>query len=352
MRRVTEKLRSTGRAGLLLMIAVLALAIGRFVEHAYVAAVAVTAALVIGLAWPWLAMRLVSASVRCSVRQCRVGETIELNVIGRNRGWLPIPDIAVDARAAGGLRSDVPPMAVGYGETAWPLTVTADRRGVIELARLRIKTGFPFALWHATRGVRSAERLIVWPTAASVDASLLVGQGQVMSMERVNASVNADGELAGVRAYRRGDSVRSIHWQQTARHDRLIVRERAGGERQHCTAILDTRRAVYSDEAAFERAVSFLAGIVEQCAVDGRSLTMILNDVRSETSDDAGRKRAMDALAAITRAEHGVSPIAARSKARGILVTTSIGWASAGAAGLVPLLVDSPVVAVAAGSES
>ena len=49
-----------------------------------------------------------------------------------------------------------------------------------------------------------------------------------------------NGEFLGVRDFRRGDALKSIHWVQTARNDRLIVCERGGPQQQAVELRLST----------------------------------------------------------------------------------------------------------------
>ena len=152
------------------------------------------------------------------------------------------------------------------------------------------------------------------------------------------AGVAARGEVAGVRAYRRGDSMRDIQWQQTARHDRLIVRERAGGERRSILLVLDTRGRSYSDAAIFERAVSLAAGVVDRAGRDGLLVALQAGGVRLEASICGGHAKLMDALAAV-EPDDEIAPDAPMGLF-GVLVTTSAGLSTLGAPGLLPLLAD------------
>lgn len=340
MRFALTQFSLNSRTVVLLVVALLCLALARAAEHAYVAAVAAGFVLVVGFTWPWIVMRLISATVRTSADRCRVGETIELTVVFRNRTPLPLPGIDV---AVGGMRGAVVesnPATCRGGEHARSLQIVPHRRGVLDLSTIEIATSFPFGLWRAKRSVRGGGRLIVWPIAETVDAAFLANHSRLVATDFVGSRMTSDGELAGVRAYRRGDSVRTIHWQQTARHDRLIVRERAGGERRGCTVCLDTRRASYADENVFERGVSIVAGIVEQGEREGLSVELRLGDYGLTVADIPGRDAALDALAAVFLSD-SATPSADWRGVRGIIVTTSTAWdASASPPGLRPLFAD------------
>ena len=140
-----------------------------------------------------------------------------------------------------------------------------------------------------------------------------------------------EGELVGVRGYRRGDPMRSIHWRQTARHDALIVRERTDSGRQsrRCTVILDTRSRSYADAAAdpFERAVSLAAGLLDTAVAHGITIDLVLPAGRYIVQDQQSRSHALDALAAASLdTQIDAAPWA--SHRDGLVLTTSAAWHS------------------------
>ena len=129
--------------------------------------------------------------------------------------------------------------------------------------------------------------------------------------------------------------MRSIHWQQTARHDRLIVMERVGNERRACVVCLDTRRSSYDDEESFERAVSIVAGAIERGLREGLSVELRIAQARLPITDDRELANAMDALAEITWSDAIELP----AGLCGLFVTTAKGWSSVARGGFQPYLV-------------
>jgi uncharacterized protein (DUF58 family) len=179
--------------------------------------------------------------------------------------------------------------------------------------------------------------LTVWPRPADVAISVRLHADARPATDFSAARLTSEGEFAGVRAYRRGDAMRSIHWQQTARHDRLIVRERAESNRQICRVRLDTRRSSYPDAATFELAVSIAAGVVEQAARERVELELAAGRSRAIVGDAASRDAAMDLLAAVIWSAEDAPPPLSGS---GLVITTRRGLACAKAGRVTPLIVE------------
>ena len=53
--------------------------------------------------------------------------------------------------------------------------------------------------------------------------------------------------MSGVRPFRAGDWLRHVHWAQTAKHDRLIVRERQATGRRSVELVIDVDREAHPD---------------------------------------------------------------------------------------------------------
>lgn len=339
MRRSILDSRPAGRVAILIVTTVICVAIGRVAQHAYVAAVTVGFMLVLGLLWPWLILRFIAASSHASLARCRVRENVELNIDVTSRWPLVLPGIELTGGPESPGLIDVPPMVLRHGRQTLSVGITPQRRGVFNLSDFTIGTSFPFGLRHARRAIQGHARLIVWPITEPVDVATLHGASRTLAVDFASSRVAAEGELAGVRGYRRGDAMRSIHWQQTARHDRLIVRERAGGERRCCTVCLDTRRASYESEALFERAVSVTAGLVEQGLREGLAVELRMEHSRYSVNDDRDLPDVLDALAAVSWTDATEAAASFRG-IHALLVTTVAGSISAATGGLRPCLVN------------
>ncbi len=112
------------------------------------------------------------------------------------------------------------------GQTAVHLGWLAPGRGLHALPLVRIESRYPFGLFRAWTIWRPAGRQWVYPRPEAptppwpqTDAA----QGDDRPAARGNGT-----EFEGVRAYRRGDTLRQVVWKKAARTGEMISRETAG----------------------------------------------------------------------------------------------------------------------------
>ena len=115
-------------------------------------------------------------------------------------------------------RADLP--ALGRARLA--VALPPQRRGVVRIARVRIATAHPFALFRAWTWVHTPLELIVYPAPAGTVPMPL--QGAPPGGTRTRSGAGLD-EWVGLRAFRDGDSPRQVDWKAYAREAPLLVKE-------------------------------------------------------------------------------------------------------------------------------
>jgi len=107
----------------------------------------------------------------------------------------------------------------GHGEAQ--LAVPTERRGWLDLPRLRISTIRPLGIARAWSHVWPEAPLLVYPAPEPQGPPLPPGSG-----DRVQTRLHPTGDdVHHLRAYRTGDARRAIAWKPSARRDTLLVRE-------------------------------------------------------------------------------------------------------------------------------
>lgn len=322
---------------------ILSVLVGHTASHTYVATIAIGVILISGVLVPGLCAHMMSGVARPGNRRSRVGESLCLRVDIRSSLPIPIPSASLgfESDALDNMLAIEPhTKTLHSGLNQIDLVASPMRRGIVSLAALTIGTSFPFGLWRAQRSLADAGTLIVWPRAAAITLPLAAAMSTLPARETARSSGAGHDELAGVRAYRRGDAMRSIHWQQTGRHDRLIVRERAGVEVRACRLFIDTRERAYATPSEFDRAVSIAAGVLDQAQQEG--VRVELRAARSVilVTDAMRMAEAFDLLAIVTFDDDPVTA-SFTSRDQGFVVTTRRGWAEAPRGqGLTPVFAD------------
>jgi uncharacterized protein (DUF58 family) len=109
------------------------------------------------------------------------------------------------------------------GEATARLRLVPATRGLHAVPPIVVDTRFPFGLFRAWTVWRPAATVLAWP-APEVPAPPLPATGDG-DAERTATRLGGGTELEGVRAWRRGDTLRQVLWKKAARSGELVSRE-------------------------------------------------------------------------------------------------------------------------------
>lgn len=267
----------------------------------------------IGTVLPWVAIRGIRCQVLFDVRRMEFGQPALVRLQIQNRWPIPVwglslingfgsEDISsqqqLTDRDHGIAFAHIP----GWSTMEYTWSFIAKHRGVYPVnGKAEVETSFPFGLFRAQRTAGVQGQLVVWPQAIALvgmpDAAESSASEDFFSDRRVGDF----GDILGTRPFREGDSLRRVHWAQTARQQNLIVTERQSP--------LTTAVRITLDLSAHSHPSHNRSATVEQCVRVAASLCQSLHNqhckVELQTNTDlfvlgeshSGLNRAMDALA-------------------------------------------------------
>jgi len=120
----------------------------------------------------------------------------------------------------------VVPTTPAGGTTELRIEVVAYRRGPLVLAGGWVARRDPFGLFRALCPLRAPQTVLVLPRRYPLPPLALPGQTQYQrGGVAMAAGVGESEEFVALREYRRGDSLRRVHWRSTARRGEPIVKE-------------------------------------------------------------------------------------------------------------------------------
>lgn len=269
----------TGPLGSLCLALALALLCGFFVEsRTFALAGALVVMLALGLCYPLLAVRMASGSVGFPVRRLREGEPLRLQLALKNRGVLPLWGLWIE-----GIRQDDSAdnelFSLGSRQTQ---TLERERlacpRGRYPITAPMLCCQFPFGLYTARCPLACTDEALVWPSYFTAPPLPEGGVSESSEGSFPSRKAGTSGDLMGVRDFRRGDSLRRIHWPQTARHDRLIVTEWQALRLPRVRIVLDLTGAPPGQNQAREWAIRAAMSLVEGWSGQGLQLEVALHD--------------------------------------------------------------------------
>lgn len=225
-----------------------------FDARAWPPAIVCGTAIVIGLAWPRISLWSLEARLILLSERVVEGEPLGVQLQISNTALWKVPGLIYEQEAVE--RSAFEPSTgvalaavIGLGNETFAWTMSTARRGRFPRGTPQLATGFPFGLERRRKPISVADSMLVLPRSFPI-----VGLPQPRRLSAYEgfsgvALAGSSGSTLGLRAYRRGDARRDIHWRQTARVDTLIVREREAFDVTRIRIVVDASRiACGSDE--------------------------------------------------------------------------------------------------------
>ena len=288
---------------------------------------------VIGVVLPWIAIRGIECHVSFDIPRTRMGTPAIVRLSMKNT--LPFPvwglslikGFAQDDSTAGNegvALARVPGWSTV--EYSWPFKAT--RRGFYPNSTPEVETGFPFGLFRARRSVSTDGQLIVWPSTVSLEGMPDASESRQTEDRFSERRVGEFGDMMGTRIFRAGDSLRRVHWAQTARQQTMIVTERQAPAMTSVRVVLDLSEASHAQperKSTVELAVKTAASVCESLHRQHARVELVLGDEQLVAGDSAtGFHRVMDSLA-VAEVDSGEFAYSSQGFGFEILITTEAG---------------------------
>lgn len=175
------------------------------------------------------------------------------------------------------------------------------KRGIYIFDTLEVTTYIPGGWFGNRKKFSLPRRIIVWPEKDNLD--LLMAKEKIFSAGHTSSLVQRQGDdYAGVREYRKGDSLRKIHWKKSAKEREIYVREEVSSTRKKCL-ILVNNTGVEKDDV-FEHLLS-AARTLSEALIDMKfEVSVVLFSEREVIYASDDRRKINDLLAGARNLKH------------------------------------------------
>jgi uncharacterized protein (DUF58 family) len=201
------------------------------------------------------------------------------------------------------------------GRTAVVTTrLLAERRGAITLSDIRLTCSFPFGFLNHAIHLNMPEQLVVYPRVGILNRHLALRYREAIESGAMTSNVRGgNDEFYGLREYRSGDNIRSIHWRSTARTNQLMIREMAANAPPQVIVVLNLRSAanivnIQDRSVQVERAIELAASLVCYGFLENFAVALAIAGLDTETppAPQMGREARANLLRrlAILEADH------------------------------------------------
>lgn len=290
---------------------------------------------ILGCVWPRIAVRGLSVQAEFLQMRCRPGDTVTVVLRVRNRfpipAWgltigdrfdvlrgqnrFPIPAWAstvknqLDDSELGGSSDESAQVTLAcvnaWSEIEYEWLFSPSQRGVFPIGTPQATTGFPFGLIHASVPMEVKNELVVWPKTVDLDTMPDVAEIQMREDQTSDRRAGHVGSMIGVRPFRDGDSLRCVHWAQTARQGKMIVVERQSPASCAVRLLVDAKSESHSgsgESYSLESVLTLAASILELMHRQHSYVELVIDgQVLSVDESQFSFWQAMDRLARVPR---------------------------------------------------
>ncbi|MCA1838915.1 MAG: DUF58 domain-containing protein [Actinobacteria bacterium] len=341
--------RPTKKAFSLTLGALLLFGVGANAEAGwlYVMAAAMVGVVIAGLIIPATSLRKLTVSRRVPARATAGDDltvilTIENHsktarrLIAGNDGFLGANDF-------------VAPMVAPLSSLELRTNVSSIKRGIFSGAPLTLRSGVPFGIAIASRKFGLTSELTVHPRWFPIQSFPLLEAASTPDESWHERPRRGGGmDFYGLREYRPGDSVRHIHWRNSAKGGKLLVREYEEQPSSRLTIIIDNSVSIGGDPAnTLEDSISIAASLVMYAMQSGHPVQLFAIGAGGDSAHlfEPTRSQALDWLSSLQIESRGdLARLATEAstqlfrRSTNVLIFPSTGPASASATTAVRLV--------------
>lgn len=148
----------------------------------------------------------------------------------------------------------------------WSASWFASQRGIYPHVQPQLTSSFPFHLREIHKHVENFTEVIVHPRTFPISEWPFINHGKDEYSDFLAQTKGNSDDTVSLRDFRRGDDYRRVHWQQTARTGKVIVREQQASINPRFTIHLEDARQYqgWTLEWAVRLAASFIVAAHER----------------------------------------------------------------------------------------
>jgi uncharacterized protein (DUF58 family) len=241
----------------------------------------------------WISLRNVDIK-RIMANHVVAGEPAEIQYLltNKKRRW-PCFAVRITEVKASSALAQVPDgycLHIPGQRTATVTTrLLATRRGAITLSDIRVTCSFPFGFLKHAIHLHLPEQLVVYPRIGVLNRHLALRYREAIETGTMTSNVRGgNDEFYGLREYRSGDNIRSIHWRSSARTNQLMIREMAANAPPQAIIVLNLRGMqdiidLPQRAASVERAIELAASLICYGFLENFAVALAIAGVDTQT---------------------------------------------------------------------
>jgi uncharacterized protein (DUF58 family) len=193
-------------------------------------------------------LRNLRGEISVSSRTREVGQSFEVNyrIINSESGTFPYLELA---NATDSFKHESPYIFLKPGAIKEiRREISCRRRGVYDLKSLTVRTGDPFGLFQIEKPLADGGEVKVYPRLRYFPGITLPTHQHVGDRTSKNAAYESHTELTRLREWQDGDSMKRIHWKQSAKQGKIIVKNYEHSADAEFTLFIDMHQESYQHD--------------------------------------------------------------------------------------------------------
>ena len=177
--------------------------------------------------WLRISLKKLTGDIEVATAYTEVGQylTVTYRIRNSNSGRFPYLEMTDIIGSSFQSPAEKEIICLEAGESAtFTREVLCTRRGKYDLGSFQVKTGDPFGFFQLAKPLATGEKIKVYPRFKlfpETTPSARQHFGNLLVKEKLFENYSQMSEL---REWQEGDSIKRIHWKQSARHDHIVVK--------------------------------------------------------------------------------------------------------------------------------
>ncbi|MDW7738644.1 MAG: DUF58 domain-containing protein [Bacillota bacterium] len=177
--------------------------------------------------WLSFSLRNLSGSIRVSSTHAEVGQfiTVTYEIKNSRNGRFPYLELTDIIGQTFQVPTEKKFVSLNSEETIIvEKEVICSRRGRYDLKEFQVKTGDPFNFFQLSKPLATGEEIRVYPKLKILQGITPSAKQHFGNLAVQELYYESYSQISDLREWQYGDSVKKIHWKQSARQNRLIVK--------------------------------------------------------------------------------------------------------------------------------
>jgi uncharacterized protein (DUF58 family) len=233
-----------------------------------------------------------SARRTCTRHTAEVGDSVSVELVVRNDGWMPVPWVLLEDLLPRQALEQKPPrlktkgkrlqvsMLAAHGEKVVRYHVQFAMRGYYQIGPVVLESGDLFGLHRRYRVETEPSFVLVYPRLVALEGYDLASRRPIGDVRLVHRLYEDPTRIAGVRPYEQGDPLNRVHWRATARTGELHSKVYEPSTLSGATILLDFHKAGYhrrGEPYRSELAITAAASLANAVYELGQQVGLVTN---------------------------------------------------------------------------